>query len=67
MNRFKFSALLASAAAILIPAALPAHAQQWPTRPVKFVVPFAPGAGADIGARLAADKLQKVWGQGVIV
>lgn len=67
MNRFKFSALLAGAAAILIPAALPAHAQQWPTRPVKFVVPFAPGAGADIGARLAADKLQKVWGQGVIV
>jgi tripartite-type tricarboxylate transporter receptor subunit TctC len=44
-----------------------AQAQQWPTRTVKFVVPFAPGAGADIGARLAADRLQKLWPHGVIV
>ena len=67
MNLLKFSVFTAVAAAILVPAVQPANAQQWPTRPVKFVVPFAPGAGADIGARLAADKLQKVWGQGVIV
>lgn len=67
MNTFKFSVLAAAAAAILLPTALPAQAQQWPTRPVKFIVPFAPGAGADIGARLAADKLQKAWPQGVVV
>ena len=35
----------------------PAQAQNWPTRPVKFIVPFGPGAGADIGARLFAEKL----------
>lgn len=42
-------------------------AQNWPTKPVKLIVPFAPGAGADIGARLAADGLSRKWGQSVIV
>ncbi|MEX2034253.1 MAG: tripartite tricarboxylate transporter substrate binding protein [Xanthobacteraceae bacterium] len=44
-----------------------AQAQNWPTRPVKFIVPFGPGAGADIGARLFAEKLQAKWGQPVVV
>jgi len=35
----------------------PALAQNWPTRAVKFIVPFGPGAGADIGARLLAERL----------
>lgn len=53
---------------ILSPMTVPAaFAQQWPTRPVRFIVPFAPGAGADIGARIAADRLAKRWGQGVVV
>ena len=34
------------------PAAAQTPAQSWPQRPVKFIVPFGPGAGADIGARL---------------
>ena len=45
----------------------PAQAQSWPTRPVRFIVPFGPGAGADIGARLFADKLTQKWGQAVVV
>ena len=45
----------------------PAQAQNWPTRPVKFIVPFGPGAGADIGARLFAEKLQRRWGQAVVI
>jgi tripartite-type tricarboxylate transporter receptor subunit TctC len=44
-----------------------AQAQQWPTRPVRFIIPFGPGAGADIGARLIQDKLQKRWGQPVVI
>jgi len=44
-----------------------AHAQNWPTRPVKFIVPFGPGAGADIGGRLFADKLSQKWGQPVVI
>ena len=46
---------------------LPARAQTWPQRPVRFIVPFGPGAGADIGARVLADKLQTRWGQPVVV
>jgi tripartite-type tricarboxylate transporter receptor subunit TctC len=46
---------------------LPVQAQNWPTRAVKFIVPFGPGAGADIGARLFAEKLQAKWGQPVVV
>jgi len=45
----------------------PVCALTWPQRPVKFIVPFGPGAGADIGARVLADKLQAKWGQPVIV
>lgn len=47
--------------------ALPSFAQSWPERPVKFILPLGPGAGADIGARLFADRLAKRWGQPVVV
>jgi tripartite-type tricarboxylate transporter receptor subunit TctC len=51
--------------------ALPSSAQtpthSWPQRPVKLIVPFGPGAGADIGARLIADRLPARWGKPVIV
>src|SRR5436190_18883270 len=53
--------------ALLAVAVLPAQAQNWPTRVVKFIVPFGPGAGADIGARLFAEKLQAKWGQPVVI
>jgi tripartite-type tricarboxylate transporter receptor subunit TctC len=44
-----------------------AQAPAWPTRAVKFIVPFGPGAGADIGARLFSEKLAARWGQPVVV
>jgi tripartite-type tricarboxylate transporter receptor subunit TctC len=44
-----------------------AQAPKWPTRTVKFIVPFGPGAGADIGARLFAEKLAAIWGQPVVI
>jgi tripartite-type tricarboxylate transporter receptor subunit TctC len=53
--------------AMLSLSATPSHAQSWPQRPVKFIIPFGPGAGADIGARLFADRLAKRWGQTVVV
>src|SRR6185295_2769037 len=52
---------------LALAAALPAQAQSWPTRTVKFIVPFGPGAGADIGARLFAEKLTAKWGQPVVI
>jgi tripartite-type tricarboxylate transporter receptor subunit TctC len=39
----------------------------WPERPVRFIVPFGPGAGADIGARLIQDKLSQRWGKPVVI
>jgi tripartite-type tricarboxylate transporter receptor subunit TctC len=48
-------------------AAPSALAQAWPQRSVKFIVPLGPGAGADITARLLADRLQAKWGQPVVV
>jgi tripartite-type tricarboxylate transporter receptor subunit TctC len=48
-------------------AALPAAAQDWPTKPVKIVVPFGPGSTPDVVARLIADHLQKKLGQPFII
>ena len=44
-----------------------ASAQSYPSRPVKVVVPFPPGATMDAVVRLIADRLGKAWGQSVIV
>jgi tripartite-type tricarboxylate transporter receptor subunit TctC len=47
--------------------AAPSLAQSWPQKPVKFIVPLGPGSGADLTARLLADRLTKSWGQPVVV
>jgi tripartite-type tricarboxylate transporter receptor subunit TctC len=52
---------------ILVTLILPASAQIWPQRPVKFVITLGPGSGADISARLIAERLTKRWGQPVVV
>src|SRR5262249_53618594 len=41
--------------------------QTWPTRPVKFILTLGAGSGADIGARLFADRLGQRWGQPIVV
>ena len=54
---------------VLVPAALSTASAQmsWPQRNVRFIVPLGPGSGADIGARLFADKLTARWGKPVVV
>jgi tripartite-type tricarboxylate transporter receptor subunit TctC len=54
--------------AVLACAAMLAGAQgAFPNKPVKIIVPSAPGDGSDIMARVAAQKLQERWGQSVTV
>jgi tripartite-type tricarboxylate transporter receptor subunit TctC len=51
-------------------AAFGASAQQpakFPTKPVRLMVPYAPGGATDLTARLLADRLKELWGQPVIV
>ncbi len=57
--------LLAAAfgAAALGLAALPAHAQTWPSKPVRVIVPATPGGTIDPTTRLVADALSKSLGQ----
>ena len=44
-----------------------AMAQAWPTKPIRLIVPLAPGATADIVARIFADELGKSLGQNIVV
>ena len=44
-----------------------ASAQDYPQRPVKFILNFGPGAGVDITARLIGDKLSARWGKPVVI
>lgn len=47
-------------------AAQPDTARDYPNRPVRFIVPFVPGAGTDITTRVIARKLSETWGQQVV-
>jgi tripartite-type tricarboxylate transporter receptor subunit TctC len=44
-----------------------ALAQAWPSKPIRFIVPFAAGGNADITARLLGEGLQRRFGQSVVV
>jgi tripartite-type tricarboxylate transporter receptor subunit TctC len=54
-------------AAIMLALAPLASAQDFPSRSVRFVVPYAPGGSGDLLARLLGSKLSAMWGQQVVV
>jgi tripartite-type tricarboxylate transporter receptor subunit TctC len=64
--RTGFQALRCGALAILLHGAI-AAAQNYPTGPIRIVVPFPPGGGTDILTRLIGQKLNEAWGQPVVV
>ena len=63
MHRKLFSA----AAAALIALCAPVRAQDWPTRPITLIVPFAAGGGVDVSARIQAQGMSERLGQSIVV
>lgn len=55
------------AAVAVFTAIAPVAAQDFPNRPVRFIVPFAPGGNTDVQGRLIAQKLTEIWNQQVVV
>jgi tripartite-type tricarboxylate transporter receptor subunit TctC len=58
---------LAATALLTLAGAASAGAQTYPTRTVKFILPFGAGSGTDITARLVGDRLAARWGKPVVV
>ena len=65
-KRASFAAMLAGVAALV---AMPqtASAQAYPNKPIRMIIPFAPGGGTDILGRIIAQKLGEAFGQQVVV
>ncbi len=59
--------IIAAAAILAVATASGAAAQTYPTRAVKFILPFGAGSGTDITARLIGDRLAARWGKPVVI
>lgn len=64
IQHLRIAAGLVLATLVLAPTA---HAQDFPTKPVRFIVPYAAGGSGDLLARLLGNKLAKLWGQQPII
>lgn len=58
---------LAAVTAVWVATPMQAVAQQWPDKTVRILVPFPPGGGTDIQARLLSNAFQKSMGQNFII
>ena len=70
MKRRAFATVALTAVLTTLGAALPQHASaqtDWPTRPVKLIVPFPPGGTSDVMGRMIAEELSKILKQPVVV
>jgi tripartite-type tricarboxylate transporter receptor subunit TctC len=61
------SSLLRAAATLLLALTTAAHAQEYPAKPVRLIVPFPPGGSNDIVGRTIATQLGERWGKQVVV
>lgn len=55
------------AVAILLAGAGSAHAQNWPNKPIRMVVPYTPGGYTDLMARLVSEKMATALGQTIVI
>ncbi|HSF46855.1 MAG TPA: tripartite tricarboxylate transporter substrate binding protein [Burkholderiales bacterium] len=67
MHDIRHLITLALAAALFACTALNAHAQDYPNKPIRIVVPYPPGGFNDTLARTVGNKLNAAWGQPVVV
>src|SRR5262245_46730694 len=56
-----------AAAATVIALGGHAAAQEWPTRPITLIVPFAAGGGIDVSARIQAQRMGELLGQSIVI
>lgn len=67
MTRGGFVCSVLATAILLCTSPLAAHAQSWPGKPVRVIVPFPPGGTTDIVARSLGAELQRMWQQPVVI
>lgn len=63
----RLTAILLSAACLALGMAAASAQDKYPNRPLKVLVPYAPGGATDITARIVGDEFQKITGQGFVV
>jgi len=67
MRKWLLGAFASALMSSVVNAAVSDGRAQFPLRPVRLIVPYAPGGATDLTARQLATKLNEVWGQGVVV
>ena len=67
MHSRRFAAGLLAAAVVLAAGSVPGAAQDYPSRPITVIVPFAAGGPTDVIARIVADHMGKTLGQQLVI
>ena len=65
--RARFASISPALLAALTVAIAPVQAQDYPTRPITLVVPYAAGGGNDVMARIVGEKMSKTLGQQIVI